>query len=84
MSQTVEDLSSADLERLVLDAEVAADAILQTPRLQPASLANLVTLAETIADELNALDGDDTRTDDADKLRALQKRMFAILRQLSK
>ena len=84
MPQRVEDLSSADLERLVLDAEVAADAILQTPKLQPASLANLVTLAETITDALNALDADATRTDDAEKLRALQKRMFAILRELSR
>ena len=75
-------LLPSELERLVLDAEVATDAILETPKLQPASLGNLVGLAETIADELDARvrQGD---TVQAHALRDLQKRMFAILRRLS-
>lgn len=84
MSNEQAPLSSLELERLVLDAEVASGAILDTPKLQPASLGNLVALTETITNALNEVEeAYGSHSDEAKKLRNLQKRMFAILRQLS-
>jgi hypothetical protein len=84
MSKDQEALSPRDLERLVLDAEVASGAILDTPKLQPATLNNLVTLTEVITDTLNEAEQvGGSRAAEIQTLRDLQKRMFTILRRLS-
>ncbi|RYG86446.1 MAG: hypothetical protein EON59_09945 [Alphaproteobacteria bacterium] len=68
----------------MLDAEAAADALLETPRLQPASLSNLVELAELITEAMSAVvtgGGDDTR--EAARLRDLRVRTLNVVKRLS-
>jgi hypothetical protein len=75
--------SIRDLEIRVLDAEVAAEAILDTPKLQPAS-ARLVDLDEAIVAELKRLEeGGADAGPKAEKLRALHSRTLDTLRSIS-
>ena len=73
-----------DLEIQVLDAEIAVHAILQTPRLQPASIARLVALDEQIVARLRALDDSAaSETEEVATLRELHHRMLDTMRLIS-
>ncbi|RYG98335.1 MAG: hypothetical protein EON58_07445 [Alphaproteobacteria bacterium] len=77
-------LRLSDMERHVLDAEAAADALLETPRLQPASLSNLAELAELITEALRALEtGGDDDTPEVAQLRDLRVRTLNVVKRLS-
>ena len=73
-----------DLEIQVLDAEIAVHAILQTPRLQPASIARLVALDEQIVARLRALDHSAaSEAEEVANLRELHHRMLDTMRLIS-
>ena len=76
--------SVRELEIQVLDAEVATKAILDTPKLQPASVARLVALDEAIITELRTLEeAGEASSPEADRLRQLHDRMLETLRSIS-
>ena len=76
--------TARDLEMQVVDAEIATQAILQTPRLQPASIARLVTLDEAIVASLKALEESGAGASaEADTLRQLHQRMLDTMRRIS-
>ena len=76
--------SERDLEMQVLDAEIATHAILQTPRLQPASIARLVSLDEAIVARIKMLEEAGAgATEEAGNLRQLHQRMLDAMRRIS-
>lgn len=82
MSQEIQ--SQRDFEIQVLDAEVAINAILQTPKLRPASITRLVVLDEAIVSRLRTLEeAGEASTEGAETLRQLHERMLETMRSIS-
>ena len=68
----------------VLDAEVAINAILQTPKLQPASITRLVSLDEAIVSRLRTLEeAGKASAEEAETMRQLHERMLETMRSIS-
>ena len=75
--------SFRDLEIQVMDAEVATSALLDTPKLQPASVARLIALDEAIVAELRQVEEGQSESVEANKLRELHGRMLLMQRRIS-
>ncbi len=73
-----------NIERHVLDAEAASAAILEAPRLRPASLANLERLSGLIVSRLDWLEATgEGGGQEATNLRDLKSRVEAVSRRLA-